>query len=182
MIEIIWLTILATPVQPDSAVTVKGPDGYALIGILIVIALPVLIYFLVNWLRNKGTRKTKASSRFGKGQYSVTLEKNKIYFPDFLKLTVKNTGKTDVDLDRPLLVFSNFWLKRKFRLKGTNGYHFYPLLLEPGKIHELTIDLGHFYRHDSHLKRFSRVTVTISEVSGKHTVSQSVKLRKTLFS
>ncbi len=181
MEDILWLTILATPAQPATAVTVKGPDGYALLGILIVIVIPVLIYFFVNWLRNKGTRKSKASSLFHKSRYTVTLEKNKVYFPDFLTLRVNNTGNTDIDLDRPLLVFHNFWLKRKFKLKGTTGYNFYPLLLEPGKSHELTIDLGHFYRHDSALKRFSRVTVTIKQVNSKSTVSQQVMLRKTLF-
>ena len=173
--------ILATLPLTASAVNVKGHDGYALVAVFFIIATPVLIYFFANWIRKRGTRETAGTYRLHKSKYSVTLEKNKIYHPDFLKLTVSNNGNSDLDLDMPLLTFTHLFLKRKFRLKGFRNYQFYPLLLEPGKKHELTIDLAPFYQHDPSLKRFPRVTVSVSEVSSNRSVSQSVSLRKTFF-
>ncbi len=174
------MTLLLLVPLTASAVNVKGPDGYAVAGILLTLAIPTGIYFFVNWLRNRGKTPTGKQKRYNRKKYTVVLEKNRLYYPDYLILKVTNSGNADLDLDRPLLTFSNIWLKRNFRLKGTNSYHFYPLLLEPGKTHELTIDLTPFYRHDKRLKGFPRVTVTVNEVGSTRGVSQSVMLRKTL--
>jgi hypothetical protein len=142
-----------------------------LLGILIIVLIPVVIYFFVNWIRKKSKKKLV-----------VTLEKNRFYFPDFLTMTITNNSKKATDVDYPLLVFSNLLIKRKLKLKGTNGYRFYPLYLEAGKSHELKIDLSHFYRYDQSLKRFPKATIFISDVKKKSRASKSVQLRKTLFS
>ena len=181
MNDLLWVPVLISLNMASSGVDVKGPDGYALIGVLVLLLIPVVLYFFSNWLRSKGKKKTGTSSFFKKKKLTLTLEKNKLYYPDYLKLTVFNNGRTDIDLDRPLLTFSHIWLKRKFRLKGSRDYHFYPLLLEPGKSHELTIDLHHFYRHDHSLKKFPRITVSVNEVDHKNAVSQSIMIRKTMF-
>ncbi len=178
---LLWQTVAFLLQAPGSAVNVKGPDGMALIGILILVILPVVLYFFLNWFRNRGKKKSSSANFLGRKPLHLTLEKNKLYYPDTLKLTVSNRSRHDIDLDRPLLSFSHLWLKRKFRLKGTQNYHFYPLLLEAGKTHELTIDLHHFYRHDPHLKRFPRITVSVNAVNSKRSVSQSLMIRKTLF-
>lgn len=162
---------------------VKGPDGYIfLIALAILIILPVLYLAFRKTVRkkrpNNGQRKQGFWSR---KKVTIELEKDRLYYPDTIRLIVKNTGKSDVDLDRPLLIFRNFWSKRKFRLKGTQRYSFYPLLLEPGKIHDLAIDLNHFYRHDKRLKRYPRITLVVSDVSGKKFPPKSIMLRKTLF-
>ena len=104
-----------------------------------------------------------------------------MYYPDYLKLTVKNSGNTDVDLDRPLMIFDNFWLKRRFRLNGMDNRLFYPLYLERGKIHTLDVDLYRFYRHDKRLKKFPKVKIVVSDVKGRRLASKAVYLRKTLF-
>ncbi len=163
-----------------SAVNVKGPDGYAVGVVLLLLIMPVAIYFFANWLRNRGKTSSGKQKTVKRKKYTISLEKNKLYYPDYLILKVTNSGNCDVDLDRPLLCFSNFWRKRNFRLKGTNHYHFYPLLLEPGKTHDLTVDLGPFYRHDKRLKHFPRITLSVNEVNSTRVVSQSVMLRKTL--
>jgi hypothetical protein len=149
----------------------KPADWNVLLGILIIILVPVFIYLFVSWLKKRSKKKLV-----------VTLEKNRLYFPDYLKMRIVNNGKKATDVDNPLLVFSNFLIKRKLKLKGTNGYQFYPLYLEPGKSHELHIDLNHFYRYDRSLKRYPKATIYISDVKKKLKASQSVQLRKTLFS
>jgi hypothetical protein len=175
------LTLLVVPGMAAASVDVKGPDGYALFGFLLVVVLPVGLYFFIRWLQN---RKTKSKSRlplFGKNPMVLSLGKNRKYFPDYLILTVKNRSKADIDIDRPLLVFQKLIFRRKFKLKGSNNYRFYPLILEPGKTHDLNIDLKPFYNHDSRLKGYPKITVTVSEVNGTYSVARSVYVRKTLF-
>ena len=111
----------------------------------------------------------------------VTLEKDRLYYPDVLTLTVKNTGNVDLDLDKPLLIFDNFWLKRKFKIKGMENYTFYPLYLEKNKTHTLEIYLNRFYSHDKRLKRYPKVKIIISDVKGRRLGKKSIFLRKTLF-
>lgn len=163
----------------QSAVEVKGPDGYVFFVAMLVLLIVPVLFFLIKFLRRD---KQAVGSLFkGRRRISLTLHKDRKYYPDFIQVKVKNTGKRDIDMAQPLLVFRNFWTKRKFRLKGTSRYSFYPLLLEPGREHDLTIDLQQFYRHDRRLKRYPRITVVISDVSGKSFPSQSIMLRKTLF-
>lgn len=111
----------------------------------------------------------------------ITLDKDRLYYPDFLVMTVRNTGNTDIDLDRPLLVFSDFWMKRKFRINGTNKYTFYPLYLGVGETHDLRIDLNYFYRYDRKLKKYPKTKIVVFNVKGKRLAEKSVFLRKTLF-
>lgn len=132
-------------------------------------------------LRRRGAGSLPRFSLFSGKRLIVTLEKNKLYFPDYLYLHIRNAGKSDIDIDKPLLIFSNFWLSRKFRLNGTNYYHFYPVYLQPGEAHDLTIDLQRFYSYDRRLKRFPKVSAVISDVKGKRVARQKIMLRKTLF-
>ncbi|MBN2775103.1 MAG: hypothetical protein JXR31_12680, partial [Prolixibacteraceae bacterium] len=118
---------------------------------------------------------------FKRSKAEIVLVKDRLYFPDYLKLTIKNTGNTNIDLERPLLIFDNFWIKRKFRLKGINNAQIYPLYLEAGKTHTLEIDLNGFYRHDKKLKKYPKTKIICYSVEGKKLGSKSVYLRKTLF-
>jgi len=164
-----------------AAVEVKGPDGFAfLIAVMILLIFPASYFILFLFRRNK-SKTTGKNSFWSKKRIEVQLSKDRKFYPDYIGIRVRNTGNQDVDLAQPLLIFRNFWSKRKFKLKGTNRYSFYPLLLEPGKIHDLKIDLNHFYRHDKRLKKYPRVTFLFSDVSGKQFAPKSIMLRKTLF-
>ncbi|GAB1451499.1 hypothetical protein MASR2M47_15550 [Draconibacterium sp.] len=157
-----------------SAQNVIGPDGDKLIWMLLVV-LASIIAFVV--FRKKGNKNRPF---FVREKVKIELEKDRLYYPDYLTLNVKNTGNIDIDLDRPLLVFDNFWLKRKFRLKGTENRVFYPLFMVKGYNHTLSIDLNHFYSYDKKLKRYPKVKITILNVKGKRLGSNSIYLRKTL--
>ena len=158
-----------------------GPDGDKLIGLIIVLTLlGVVAYFVLNKMGKKN-RSFSFTSIFKFRRINIELEKDRLYYPDFLTLTVKNTGNTDLDLERPLMIFFNFWFKRKFRIKGMENYTFYPLYLEKGKTHTLEIDINRFYSHDKKLKRFPKVKIVIYEVKGKRLGSKTIYLRKTLF-
>lgn len=157
-----------------SAQNVVGPDGDKLIWLLLVV-LAAIIVFVV--FRKKGDKNRPL---FARDKVQIELEKDRVYFPDYVILNVKNIGNVDIDLDRPLLVFDNFWLKRKFRLKGTDKRIFYPLYMAKGYTHTLNIDLNHFYSYDKKLKRYPKVKITIFNMKGKRLGSSSIYLRKTL--
>ena len=156
-----------------------GPEGDKLIWFLLIPAI-IIVLFFVFMKKNKKTA-TKQKPFFQRSKISVELEKDRLYYPDFLNLKVKNMGNSDIDLDRPLLILDNFWLKRKFKLKGMDNRTFYPLYLEKGKTHTLQIDLSRFYSHDKKLKKFPKAKLVIHDVKGKKLGSKSVYLRKTLF-
>ena len=151
-----------------------GPDGNILIWGLLILAAIIISFFV---FRKKG-KKGKPLFTFEK--LRIELDKNRLYFPDFLILNVKNTGNCDIDIDRPLMVFDRFWMKRKFRLKGTDSRTFYPLYMVKGYNHTLNIDLNHFYSYDKKLKNYPKVKITIFNVKGKRLGSKSIYLRKTL--
>lgn len=162
-----------------SAQNEMGPEGGKLIWFLLVFVLVGILSFL---FKKKG-KKTESTKRplFLRNRVGIKLEKDSLYYPDNLKLTVKNKGNSDIDMDRPLLTFDNFWLKRKFKLKGMGNRTFYPLYLEKGKIHTLQIDLTRFYSHDKSLKKYPKVKISVFDVKGKRLGNKSVFLRKTLF-
>jgi hypothetical protein len=146
-------------------------DRDALMALFIIVVFPVLLFFLLKHLRSGKKQKL-----------TVTLSKSSVYFPDYLIMTIVNNMTKAVDLDNPLLVFSNFLIKRKLKITGINGYRFYPLWLDPGEKHELKIDLRPFHQYDKSLKKYPKVTLHIRDVNGKITASHHVMLRKTLFS
>ena len=151
-----------------------GPDGKKLVWVFMVLAVSIIFYII---FRKKGNKRKPL---FAMQRVKIELDKDRLYYPDNLTLNVKNVGNTDIDLDRPLLVFDNFWLKRKFRLKGTENRTFYPLYMVKGYNHTLNIDLNHFYSYDKKLKSYPKVKITIFNVKGRRLGSNSIYLRKTL--
>jgi hypothetical protein len=168
------LFLILSPTLKLSAQNEVGPDGNKLIWVFVILAA---IFIMIAVFRIKGKRKQPLIVR---QKITVELEKNRLYYPDFLALTVKNIGNIDLDLDRPLLIFDNFWMRRKFRLNGIGNRSFYPLYLVKGHPHKLNIDLNHFYSHDKKLKNYPKVKIKIFNVKGRQLGSKSVYLRKTL--
>ena len=169
LLLIIFLSTLKLSAQNE-----VGPDGYKILWVLIILVVVTVLLFV---FKKKGNKKQPL---FTREKVKIELEKNRLYYPDYLILNIKNTGNTDIDLDRPLLVFDNFWLKRKFRLKGTENRIFYPLYMVKGYNHTLNIDLDHFYSYDKKLKRYPKVKISIFNVKGRQLGSNSIYLRKTL--
>jgi len=176
------IRFLLITIQSVLAENIIGPEGHKLIWVAGFILFLLFLLIVSAKSKKKGTRKKNYNIPFIKrNKIKITLKKDRIYYPDFLELTIINTANTDIDIDYPLLIFSNDWLSRKFRLKGTNSYNFYPLYLGKGEKHTLSIDLNRFYNHDKSLKRFPRTKIVIYEVNGQKLGSEKVMLRKTLF-
>ncbi|WP_320111135.1 hypothetical protein [Draconibacterium orientale] len=156
-----------------------GPEGHKLLWVFLFLATVTAVFIVSGRSFNKKSKKERQPFLKLK-KLSINLEKDTKFYPGELVLTVKNTGSTAIDLDQPLLVFDNFWMKRKFKLKGMDNYSFYPLFLEGGKSHQLTIDLNRFYSHDKSLKKYPKTKIYLKDVKGKKLGSKAVFLRKTL--
>ncbi|KAF0237538.1 MAG: hypothetical protein FD181_1776 [Prolixibacteraceae bacterium] len=152
-----------------------GPDGDKLIWFFAILLLGIVIFFIFRILTGQ-----KRKPLYVREKVKVSLQKDRLYYPDNVKMELQNIGNTDIDIDRPLLVFDNFWLKRKFRLKGTDGRTFYPLYLDKNKVHHLNIDLSPFYSYDKKLIRYPKLKVLIFNVKGKRLGKSVIYLRKTL--
>lgn len=177
MRKFLFLFILLLLSVPLFAQNEIGPEGEK-IAWLLALLIPVILYFIIARLRHckSGYKSTKK-----RGKVQLTFEKDRRYYPDYLTLSIKNIGRNDVDLDRPLLTFDNSMLKRNFRIKGSNRHNFYPLYLDPGQTHKLEIELAQFYLYDRKLKRYPKVIVTVFDVKGRRLGRKSLYLRKTLF-
>ena len=147
-------------------------DNLHLILLLIALSLVFGLVFLV--------KKIRYITWFSKQKVRVEIGKSRLYYPEFVKLTITNIGSTDVDFDRPLLVFDNWWMKRKFRISGVEGRNIYPLYLEKGKTHTLNIDLSPFYGYDRKLKSYPKVRIEVFNIKRKYLGGHAVYLRKTL--
>ncbi len=157
-----------------------GPDGKKLIWVfLIALAAFIFIFLFGSVKKSTGTSNSGPFFKFRK--IKIELTKDRLYYPDYLTMKVKNTGNTDIDLDRPMLIFDNFWLKRNFRIKGMNNRTFYPLYFEKRETHTLEIDLNQFYRHDKRLKRYPKIKIKLYDVKKRRLGSKSIFIRKTLF-
>ena len=179
MKKLFLLSVLLLISQLIFAQNEIGPEGNKLIWFLFIPLIFVVVIIIFGKKNKKDNSKQKPF--FQKSKIRIELEKVKSYNPGVLNLKVENRGNFDIDLDKPLLTLDNFWLKRKFRLKGMDNRTFYPLYLEKGKTHSLQINLTRFYSHDKSLKKFPKAKVSIFDVKGKHLGSKSVYLRKTLF-
>lgn len=150
-----------------------GPEGYKLLWIFFALFFLLLLLGIIN-------RRNRKSASQGRGKVQIALLKNTLYYPTTIEIEIKNIGSTDVDLAEPLLVFDNFWLKRKFQIRGTNKYSFYPLYLEQGKEHRLRVELKQFYAYDKRLRNYPKITVRVCDVNGRTLGIRSLFVRKTL--
>ena len=115
-----------------------------------------------------------------KVKLEVTLEKDRLFRPRVLTMTICNIGKKEADLNAPVIEFRKIWSKRKFKLNGIKGQQVYPLFLYPGLTHELEIETATFHQYDRAIKSFYWARIYVSDIDGYLWKSNKVKLRKSL--
>lgn len=150
----------------------------------IIAILIVILVLIIGWEAWKvwNNRKNPGSLfRFlKKVKLNVALSKDRLFRPQVLTLTIRNTGKYEADLNAPVLEFRKIWSKRKFKLNGINGRQVYPLYLQPGVTHQLEIETSTFHQYDRSIKSFYWARIYVSDIEGRRWKSNSVKLRKSL--
>jgi len=108
------------------------------------------------------------------------LDKDRLFRPKILTLTITNNSKHDVDIEAPVLEYRKIWSNRKFKLNGINGQQIYPMYIDSGKTHKLRIETSTFHQYDRSIKSYYWACIYVTEVNGRKWKSNSVKLRKSL--
>jgi hypothetical protein len=178
MIKVSFLLLVSNPLLFLSEFS-SGVDKETLVLIIIflsVLLLAVLGYEVIRHLRNRNSGFL--SILFRKVQLKVSVEKDRLFYPKVLTMTIRNTGNQPVDISAPVLEYRKIWSKRKFKLNGVSGQQIYPLLLEPGKVHRLPIETVTFHQYDSEIRSYYWARIYVSDVEGRKWKSNDVKLRK----
>lgn len=158
---------------------ISGMDNAMLVNIILIQAL--VIVFLVGYeirriLKSKG--QGTIWRPFWRIKLVVYLDKDRVYNPNVLTLTIKNTGKREVEINAPVLEFRKVWSKRKFKLSGSNGNSNYPMFIQPGNKHQVFIETARFHQYDEEIKGYYFARIYFSDVDGRKWRSNDVKLRK----
>lgn len=149
-----------------SALHNVGPEGYKILWGLAALLVPLIVYYL--WRRVSWRRLFSASknSESGNGELSLSLSGEPEFRPIVLYVRMKNHSDRTIDIGAPVIVFKRWRSSRKFRIRKVNESEIYPLLLDAGQTHELTIQLEPFYRKEPILRTATRVRVEVAEVNG----------------
>jgi len=145
---------------------------------LAVLLIAILGYEIQKYLRGK--RPTALFRFFRKVKLEVTLEKDRLFRPQVLTMTIRNTGLYEADIDAPVLEYRKIWSTRRFKLNGYNGKQIYPMFIGPEKTHQLSIETSTFHTYDREVKKYYRARILVTDVEGRKWKSNSVKLRKSL--
>lgn len=152
--------------------------------IRIIAFLLIVLGLFISWEAWRFFHKRKNSGGvFGflnKVKLEVSLEKDRLFRPRVLTMTIRNKGKYEADLNAPVIEFRKIWSKRKFKVNGINGQQVYPLFLYPGITHQLEIETVTFHQYDRDIKSFYWARVYVSDAEGHQWKSNKVKLRKSL--
>ncbi len=149
-------------------------------GILIITVL-VIGYFIFNRSRtfSKGTSGKKMSFNRRTKPFSATIDlyKSSRLNPTNIEMVVTNSGTREVDLHAPVIIFRRWFTKRKFRVIRVEHSEIYPILLEKDKTYLLDISLEQFYETVPELQLACRMSVEMSDLSGKRYKSQTIRLK-----
>lgn len=170
--------------DPFGLISGNGTDPDKLQLLRIIAVLSVLLCFFIlrevwKFFRLPANQK-RIFSFYKKVKLEVTLEKDKVFRPQILTLTIRNHGKYDADINSPVIEFRKIWSKRKFKVNGINGHQVYPLFLYPGHVHQLQIETLTFHQYDRSIKSYYWARIFITDADGRQWKSNKVKLRKSL--
>lgn len=148
----------------------------------IIAFLLIILSLFIGWEAWKFFQKKRNSSGFfqflNKVKLEVTLEKDRLFHPRVLTMTISNIGKQEIDLNAPIIEFRKIWSKRRFKVNGIQGHQVYPLFLYPGITHQLEIETITFHQYDRDIKSFYWARIYVSDAEGHQWKSNKVKLRK----
>lgn len=153
-----------------------------LIWIALVVALSLLLWGLISVVLRLKTSPTKGrrltlKERLSRRRAQILITGDKRRNPDYVTMALQNYGNRPVDLQAPRLVFIRWSSERKFRINSFGGFDDFPMWLEPGYEATYKINLGQFYDRVPALRRATRLSAEIREVSGKKFVSPTIRLK-----
>jgi len=147
----------------------------------LIITVLVIVFFLYGSTRTfkKGSSGKKMSFRNRSKLYfaEIRLVKSRRFNPSNIEMTVTNTGKKDIDLNAPVIIFKRWFTKRRFRVLKVEHSEIYPIYLEPGRSSVLDISLDQFYEAVPELQLACRMSIEMIDHKGKSYSSQTIRLK-----
>jgi hypothetical protein len=159
----------------------SGFEKETLVQIVLILAfllMAIVSYEIWRILKSKG--KGTIWRPFWRLKLEVFLDKDRVLHPQVLTMTIKNTGKREVEIEAPVLEFRKIWSKRKFKLNGISGNYIYPMFVNAGEKHQLFIETSRFHQYDNEIKTYYFARIYVTDVEGRKWKSNDVKLRKSL--
>jgi len=92
-------------------------------------------------------------------------------------MTVRNTGKREVDLEAPVLIFKRWRSRRKYRILTVGESEIYPMFMDPGQESVVNISLEQFYQPVPELRRACRLSAEMNDDTGRRFKSRTLRLK-----
>lgn len=151
-----------------------GPEGHKLLFVLAIVLVLVIVFFIVK-------KKISFTLPSWNSNIIVTLDKNKIYHPTVVTLSITNNSDKAIDIQHTVLRFKKARAKKAYKITSLKSKEIYPLYLEPNKTHSLPVTLQPFYDHYKRLKRYNRLRAEFQFDGSKTKCSRYVLLKSTIF-
>ena len=138
----------------------------------IFVAASFLVWGLISLVLRLRTSPTKGrkltlKERLSRRRAQIIITGDRRRNPDYVTMTIQNYGNRPVDLQAPRLIFKRWSSERKFWINSFGGIDDFPMWLEPGYEASYPIRLYQFYDRVPALRRATRLSAEIREVSGK---------------
>jgi hypothetical protein len=155
-------------------IEIVDPEGHKLKWIFLIIAAFIVLFFLMR-------KSHSLKSIIKPSELRFKVEKNKTYHPSTLYYEIENRGETATDIQHPVIRFKKGRNTKAYKIKAVNASKIYPLYLEKGKKHKLTVALQPFYEFNPDLKKFNQVRVECPFNNSKLKKSKYLVLFPTFF-
>lgn len=158
-------------------------DSYLLPALKVILIIALIGYLAFYLLRTRiykrgiPGRKLTFSERLIPGKIDISLSGDRTSNPSYVMMVVRNTGKREVDLNAPILIFRRWRSKRMFRVLSVRESDIYPMLMDPGQESVVNISLEQFYRDVPELRRACRLSVEMKDDTGRKFKSRTIRLK-----
>lgn len=148
----------------------------------LAVSFTLILWGLVSLVKRMKSSPTKGrkltlKERVSRRLVQIVITGDKRRRPDYVTMYLRNYGIRPVDLHAPNLIFKRWSSERKFRINSFGGVDDFPMWLEPGYEATYQISLNQFYERIPALRRATRLSAEIREVSGKKFVSPTIRIK-----
>lgn len=155
-------------------IEIVGPEGYKLKWVLIVLVALIAIFIFIRKMPSLASIIKPSDLRF-------RVKKNKIYHPSALYFEIENRGEKATVIQHPIIRFKKGSNTKAYKIKAVNASKIYPLFLEKGAKHQLSVALQPFYDFSPGLKKYNQIRVECSFDNSKMKKSRYMIIFPTLF-
>ncbi len=150
-----------TPISDPKEGTEEEPNGWFMWGpVLFISVVASLIYLFQNW---------RGIDRFFPGYILMRAGIVGSKRSGHLKwqISLSNRKSEAITFSEPILVFSSFKDKKRFKINSSDYSKGFPITLAPKTNHTLVIELNQFYQRHPQLTKYRFIRTEITASNGK---------------